>query len=135
MTEEEKNQDQSKATDAWNEVGKQFQLLGDSLASAFNATVQDEKVQQELKTMQSELNTAGEEISQKAKAASDSVKRVDVKEETKKMGKEAQAAGQDRRNVCQPETCPVYRRTYYPQAGGDTGGTWRVQAVDAFQYL
>ena len=112
MTEDKKNQtqDQSNATDAWNEVGKQFQTLGESLASAFNATVQDEKVQQELKNMQSELNTAGEQISQKAKAASDSVKSIDVEEETKKLGEEAQTAGQDLVKDVQPHLLSALKK-------------------------
>jgi hypothetical protein len=50
VTEEKKiqEQDQTKASDAWNEVGKQFQILGEKLVSAFNASVQNEKVQQQL---------------------------------------------------------------------------------------
>jgi hypothetical protein len=104
VTEENKNQeqDQPTATDAWNEVGQQIQMLGASLASAFNASVQDEEVQQQLKTLQSELDTAAAQINQKAKEVSESVKSVNVEEETKKLDDETQAAGQDLVKEVQP---------------------------------
>ena len=104
MTEETKNQDQDqpKASDAWSEVGRQVQTLGETLAAAFKATIQDEQVQQHLDRVQSDLNAAGEQISQKAKEASDSMKNMNVDEETRKIGEEVQATGRDLADEIQP---------------------------------
>ena len=103
MTEEKKNQEQPKATDAWNEVGKQFQTLGKSLAAALNATIQDEKVQQDLSQMQAALDATAVQIKQKAQEVSDAAKSKEVEEETKKLGEQAQTAGQDLVKGVQPQ--------------------------------
>ena len=118
MTEEKKNQEQEqpKATDAWNEVGKQFQTLGKSLAEALNASVQDEKVQQELNKMQAALDTTSTQIKQKAKEVSDAARSKDVKEETKKLDEQAQAAGQDLVKEIQPQLTDALKKM---QAGLD----------------
>lgn len=110
--EQEKNQEQEipVATDAWQEVSNQVQTLGTSLAAAFNATVQDEEVQQHLKTVKSELNMAAAQIDQKAKEVSASVKSIDVEEETKKLGVETQAAGQELVKGVQPHLLKALKK-------------------------
>ena len=52
MTDEKSTEDQHPASDAWTEVGQQFRSLGESLASAFNATWHSEETRQNLKEMQ-----------------------------------------------------------------------------------
>lgn len=53
----EKNSTGHETQDAWREVGRQFGVLGDSLASAFRAAWQDEANQQVLDQMRSGLET------------------------------------------------------------------------------
>jgi len=114
VTEEKKNKEQeqaqTEATEAWNEVGRQFKSLTESLVSAFNASVQDEKVQQQLNSMQAELDTAAARINQTAKEASESATSINVEAETKKMGKEAHTAGQDLVKDVQPYLLSVLRK-------------------------
>ena len=105
MTEEKKNQEQNppNAAYAWEEVGKQFQTLGKSLASTFNASIQDEKVQQDINAMRVALDTTAAQIKQKAKEVSDAVESVNVEEETKKLDEQTQAVGQDLVKEVQPQ--------------------------------
>lgn len=44
--------------DAWQEVGRQFQRLGESLAAAFQTTMQDETTRQNMKDLQDGLENA-----------------------------------------------------------------------------
>lgn len=46
------------AGDAWQEVGRQFQRLGESLAAAFQTTMQDETTRQNMKDLQNGLENA-----------------------------------------------------------------------------
>jgi hypothetical protein len=112
VTEEKKNQEQEEpgATEAWNEVGKQFQTLGKSLAAAINATAQDEQVQQELNKMQAALDTTAAQIKQKAKEVSDSLESRKVEEETRKLEEQAQAAGQELVKEVQPQLVDVLKK-------------------------
>lgn len=48
----------SDMNDAWQEVGKQFQKLGESLAAAFQTTVNDESTRQSMKDLQDGLESA-----------------------------------------------------------------------------
>lgn len=49
---------QPDAGDAWQEVGKQFQRLGQSLATAFQTTVKDETTRQNMRELQDGLENA-----------------------------------------------------------------------------
>lgn len=44
--------------DAWQEVGKQFQRLGESLAAAFQTSMEDETTRQNMKDLQDGLESA-----------------------------------------------------------------------------
>jgi hypothetical protein len=48
----------SGAGDAWQEVGKQFQRLGESLATAFQTTANDETTRQNMRDLQDGLENA-----------------------------------------------------------------------------
>lgn len=55
------DQEPRKETDvnnAWQEVGQQFQRLGESLAAAFQTTMQDETTRQNMKDLQDGLENA-----------------------------------------------------------------------------
>jgi hypothetical protein len=49
---------ESNMNDAWQEVGKQFQRLGESLAAAFQTSMKDEATRQNMKDLQDGLESA-----------------------------------------------------------------------------
>lgn len=53
---------ESERKDAWQEVGRQFKVLGESLASAFQTTVKDESTRQSMKDLQDGLENAVQSI-------------------------------------------------------------------------
>jgi hypothetical protein len=55
--------------DAWRQVGKQFQALGESLAAAFRAAWEDEENRQHVREMQAGLEKMVNEVGQAIKAA------------------------------------------------------------------
>lgn len=57
MRDQDSNKD-SDMNDAWQEVGKQFQKLGESLAAAFQTTVNDESTRASMKDLQDGLESA-----------------------------------------------------------------------------
>ena len=65
-------QQKTSASDPWQEVGKQFQTLGESLATALRATWNDEqnrkRVQEMQKGVESMLNDVGKAIDETAKS-------------------------------------------------------------------
>ncbi|GAP13805.1 hypothetical protein LARV_01560 [Longilinea arvoryzae] len=50
--------DEGEHKDAWQEVGRQFQRLGESLATAFQTTIKDESTRQNMKDLQDGLENA-----------------------------------------------------------------------------
>lgn len=57
MRDQDSNKD-SDTNDVWQEVGKQFQKLGESLAAAFQTTVNDESTRASMKDLQDGLESA-----------------------------------------------------------------------------
>lgn len=53
---------ESERKDAWQEVGRQFKVLGESLATAFQTTVDDESTRQSMKDLQDGLENAVQSI-------------------------------------------------------------------------
>src|SRR5512133_1597353 len=50
--------------DAWDDIGRQFQTLGESLAKAFRATIENEKNQQRIQEMRSGLESIVRNVDQ-----------------------------------------------------------------------
>lgn len=57
MSDQEPRKD-SDINEAWQEVGKQFQKLGESLTAAFQTTVNDDSTRQSMKDLQDGLESA-----------------------------------------------------------------------------
>jgi len=53
---------ESNMNDVWQEVGKQFQRLGESLAAAFQTSIKDEPTRQNMKDLQDGLESAVQDI-------------------------------------------------------------------------
>jgi len=110
---DEKTQEQAGGTqqgpgDAWKEVGKQFETLGESLAAAFRKTWADNEqvqghVQAGLEAMLQEINLAIKE----AAASSDGQK---VQGELKKAAQSARQAGEQAWREGQPHLTNALRQ-------------------------
>jgi hypothetical protein len=87
MTEEQTTKD------AWREVGRQFQVLGESLAQAFRTAWEDEENRQHLQDMQAGLEKMISEIGQAIKETSQSPEGQQVRQKAKKAAESARAAG------------------------------------------
>ena len=87
MTEEQTTQE------AWREVGRQFQALGESLAKAFRTAWEDEENRQHLQDMQVGLEVMVEKIGQAIKEANASPEGQEVRREVHKAAESARAAG------------------------------------------
>ena len=90
MTDESNKDSQASAGQAWEEVGQQFRLLGESLASAFKETWQSEETCQHLQKMQADLEVMVDEIGQATQKAAESEEMQKVKAEAKKAKEEIQ---------------------------------------------
>ncbi len=86
MTEEKQHKSPSYHT--WDEVGQQFRMLGESLASAFKATWENEETQQNVEKMKAGVEAMAAEISEAVKGAAASEEGQKIKSEAKKAGEE-----------------------------------------------
>ena len=72
MTEEKQDTEQTKADNAWANVGEQFKRLGESLAAAVSATWESEETQRYFEQVKVEVSAAAQQISTAIKEAADS---------------------------------------------------------------
>ena len=111
MADEKKSTEgQSAASDAWNEVGQQFKSLGESLASAFNATWHSEETREHLKGMQAGLEAMVDRISQITKEVSESGEAKKVQAEVEKAAQSAKVAGEETIEEIRPHLLSAFRK-------------------------
>jgi ElaB/YqjD/DUF883 family membrane-anchored ribosome-binding protein len=79
--------------DAWREVGRQFEVLGESLAQAFRTTWQDEENRQHLRDMQAGLQKMVDEIGKAMKEVGESPEGQQVRQKAKQAAESARVAG------------------------------------------
>lgn len=96
--------------DAWKEVGKQFEALGQSLASAFRAAWESEENRRHLQNLQSGLESMVDEISQAANEMASSEKGQKVRAEVGKAAESARLAGQQALEDAQPHVLSALHR-------------------------
>ena len=107
MTEKTEKQ----ATDeAWREVGRQFQALGESLAEAFRTAWEDEENRQHLQDMQAGLEKMISEIGQALKETSQSSEGQQVRQKAKKAAESARAAGKQAWQDARPHLASALRQ-------------------------
>lgn len=85
--------DEQMTKEAWREVGRQFQVLGESLATAFRAVWEGEENREHLQDMKSGLEAMVNKVGQVIKEASESPEAQKVREEAEKAATSARAAG------------------------------------------
>lgn len=80
--------------EAWREVGRQFQALGESLAEAFRTTWESEETRQHVQNMQDSLKAMVDHIDRATKEASASPEAQKIREEAEKAAESLRAAGE-----------------------------------------
>lgn len=112
MTEETKIQeeDQSDAIESWQEVSNQLKTLGQTLSAAFNASIQDEQVQEQIKVVRTELDAAAAQLNQKVQEVSKSVESINVEEEAKKVEAKTQAVEQELAREVRPHLLAALKK-------------------------
>jgi NTP pyrophosphatase (non-canonical NTP hydrolase) len=93
---------QQTTKEAWHEVGKQFQALGENLAAAFRATWEDKETRQHLEEMRDGLEGMVQEISQAIKKGATSPEAQKAREEAKKAAESIRSAGEQTLHEARP---------------------------------
>ncbi|MCL4562543.1 MAG: hypothetical protein M1281_18265 [Chloroflexi bacterium] len=84
----------SSSGEAWQEVGRQFEALGDSLAQALRTAWKDEGNRQKVKEMQNGLESMVKKIDQAIQEKAATPEGQQIKEEAKKAAENLRTAGQ-----------------------------------------
>lgn len=110
MTDEQKPPESVSSTEAWREVGQQFESLGQSLANAFRAMWAREENRQQVEQIKSNLEQMANEVSQAVKQAAGTVEGQDVKAHARKAAESAQKAGQVAIDEARPHLVKALRQ-------------------------
>ena len=115
MTEEQKQEqpEEAKRTqeDAWRDVGKQFEALGESIAAAFRAAWEDETNRRYLEQAQSGLETAADEMARAVKSAAAMVDKEKMQADATKAAQSVRKASKQTLDEMQPYVALALRQT------------------------
>jgi gas vesicle protein len=100
----------SPTADAWREVGKQFEALGNSLANAFRTAWQDEHTRRHMHEMQTGLETMVNEIGDAIKETSESPEGHKARVEAERAAQSLRAAGQKTWQEAKPQLVTALRQ-------------------------
>jgi len=81
-------------SEAWHEVGRQFQTLGESLAEAFRTTWESEETRQHVQNMQAELEEVAGQVDRMVKETGGSEEAQRLRGEAEKAAESLRAAGE-----------------------------------------
>lgn len=98
------------ADDAWSEVGRQFQSLGQSLAAAFKTALDSEENRQYVQNLQSGLSQAADELAKATRQAVDSEEAQKLQSEVGKAAQSAAEAGKQAAADVQPHIINAFQR-------------------------
>jgi hypothetical protein len=110
MPEETAPQDRAGTEEAWREVGKQFQELGQSLAAAFRATVDSDEGQRHLRNIQTGVQAMADDVSQAIREASVSPRATDVRVKAEKAATTARFATEEAFQESRPQILAALRQ-------------------------
>lgn len=85
----------SSSSEAWQEVGRQFQALGESLAAVFQAAWKNEEVRQQAEEMKTGLESLVKEVGQAIHTSANSSEAQRMKTEAAKAAESFRAAGEE----------------------------------------
>ena len=91
---QEPGQKSQDTQEAWREVGRQFQTLGDTLAAAFRTAWQDEATQQRVNEMRSGVESMVRDVGQVLRDYSNSPEGQRVRSEAKRAADNVRVAGE-----------------------------------------
>lgn len=80
--------------EAWREVGRQFQALGESLAEAFRTAWESEETRQHVQNMQDGLKAMVDHVDRAIKEASASPEAQEIRGEAEKAAESLRTAGE-----------------------------------------
>ncbi len=86
--------DEHTTEETWQQVGRQFQELGESLATAFRTAWESEENRQHLESMKNGLESMVDQVSQAVQDASDSPEGQKARGEVERAAQSARAAGE-----------------------------------------
>lgn len=90
----EPSQDPGGSGDAWQDVGRQFQKLGESIATAFKVSVNNTDNRRRLQEMQAGLESMANNVNQAIKEAAESPKLQEVREDARRATSAVRQAGE-----------------------------------------
>ena len=110
-TPEQAENPQSATSEAWRDVGKQFEALGKSLAAAARAAWEDETNRRHLEQMQAGLEQMADDVDKAIKSAAAAVDDEKVKATAKEAAKSARVAGERTLEDARPYVTYALRQT------------------------
>lgn len=106
MTEDQKQgypPEEQAAEEAWREVGRQFEALGESLSKAFRAAWEDEQTQQHVRSMQDGLEKMVDRVDRAVKEAGESEQGKRLRTEAEKTAESLRKAGEQTWQETRPQ--------------------------------
>jgi hypothetical protein len=110
MTPQDQPQDRAHTEEAWREVGRQFQELGQSLASAFRATVESDEGRRHLRNMQAGVQAMADEVNQAIHEASASPQATEARVKAEKAATTARFATEEAFQDARPQILAALRQ-------------------------
>ncbi len=112
MTDEQTTPPPGRSTtaEAWREVGKQFEALGNSLANVFRTAWEDENTRRHVREMQNGLETMINEVSKAIKEASASPEGQKARAEAERAAQSLRAAGEKTWQETRPQLVSALRQ-------------------------
>ncbi len=98
------------AGDPWKEVGKQFQILGESLATAFRASLESEENRRHVQEMKAGVESMVKEVSQAIKDTAASPQSRQVRDEAEKTAHSLREASQQTMQQVRPHLVSALRQ-------------------------
>ncbi|MGD2104105.1 MAG: hypothetical protein PVJ55_03185 [Anaerolineae bacterium] len=103
QTNEQRAERQQSAEDAWREVGRQFEALGESLSTAFRAAWEREETQQHVRSMQAGLEKLVDRVDRAVKEAAESREGRRLRAEAEQTAESLRHAGEQTWQEVRPE--------------------------------
>jgi uncharacterized membrane protein YccC len=110
QTDKEGSATQRSADDAWREVGREFEALGESLSRAVRAAWRNEETQRHVRSMQDGLEKMADEVDRAVKDASESERAKRLREEAEKAADSLRRAGEETWREARPQLLTALRR-------------------------
>lgn len=98
------------SSDAWREVGRQFQVLGESLASALRVSLESEENRKHLQSLQTGVESMLKEVSQAIRETASSPKTQQVKSDAERAASSVRAAGEQTVQEVRPHLVAALRQ-------------------------